>query len=833
MPPVTCPDNETLRSLLLGKLIGSQLAELEAHLLRCESCALTAEMLDGGDPLIEAIALSETPSGDEDVLGPAIEQAKRLGSLLDTVRMDEIDADYYSASAVASAESQKSRCSLDFLAPAQQPDELGRLGDYRVLTVLGVGGMGLVFKGEDLRLGRPVALKMMRPKVAAKRDSKARFLREAKAAASLSHDHIVQIYHVGEHDGVPFIAMQFLAGESLKARLKRIGQLPDAEVIRIGKEVASGLAAAHEAGMIHRDIKPENIWMELKTDRAKILDFGLVRDDHSDEGLTRSGTIVGTPRYMAPEQVVGDRVDRRSDLFSLGSMLYHLAAGKPPFTSLTVPALLYSIAHSTPRPLVEIAPQIHPTLADFIMRLLKKTPEHRPDSATEVAEELARIESDLAMSAKAADSKPLPSRVPEAANQPARKPPRHRWPLAASAGMAALAMILGVIVITIRSRVGNETKIKVAEGTTTNLHLAPGREVTIKHHLPQIATSKTQQSDPASNQADASQRVQPPLAIVPFAASEAKSHQAAWSAFRGQPIEITNSIGMMLVLIPPGEFSMGSTTTPEELVELFPGSSIRWFQREYPSHTVQITQPYYLGAHEVTVAEFKQFVSTTGYRTTAETEGDAQVWKNTKLQTLNGASWRNPGLLQEPTSPVTCVSWDDAMAFCQWLSDKEGRSYRLPTESQWEYACRAGADTHFFWGDAPESGDGYLNAGDITGESEQLQFRYKPTDSPANEAHLIAPVGSFKPNPFGLHDMAGNLWEWCSDWFGDYPSTEQQNPAGPSTGSHRVSRGGSWASASWNWRSSFRSRSPQQYRGCGLGFRVALNMSTEDAKAEK
>jgi serine/threonine protein kinase len=423
MSAATCPDNETLKSLLLGKLAGSQVSQWEEHLLRCESCASKAETIDGHDALTEAIAHGNFPSGDEEVLSAAIEQAKRLISGLETIKTDETLTGENPLSQASSFESEHSRYKLDFLAPAEQPDELGRLGDYRVLKVLGVGGMGMVFKGEDIRLGRLVALKVMRPGIAAKPDAKARFLREAKATASLSHDHIVQIYQVGEHDGVPFIAMQYLAGESLETRLKRVGKLPDAEVIRIGKEVALGLAAAHEAGMIHRDIKPDNVWMELKTDRAKILDFGLVRDDHSDQGLTQSGTILGTPRYMAPEQVAGDKVDHRSDLFSLGSMLYHLAAGRPAFIAPTIPSLLYAIAHSTPQPLADSSPQTNPALADLIMRLLSKSPEHRPQSAAEVAKQFARIESAMKLPADNAVL-PVPSSITTTATSSAnRRPP--------------------------------------------------------------------------------------------------------------------------------------------------------------------------------------------------------------------------------------------------------------------------------------------------------------------------------------------------------------------------------------------------------------------------
>lgn len=163
---------------------------------------------------------------------------------------------------------------LDFLSPARSPDEMGWLGDYRVLDVIGAGGMGAVFEAEDIQLGRTVALKVMLPKLSRNPEAKARFLREARAQAAIEHDHVVAIHQVGESNGTPFIAMPLLRGETLAAAMRR-GRLPTADVLRIGREIAEGLAAAHEKKLIHRDIKPANIWLEGPRRRVKILDFGL------------------------------------------------------------------------------------------------------------------------------------------------------------------------------------------------------------------------------------------------------------------------------------------------------------------------------------------------------------------------------------------------------------------------------------------------------------------------------------------------------------------------------------------------------------------------------
>jgi serine/threonine protein kinase len=279
----------------------------------------------------------------------------------------------------------------DFLAPPQKPDEIGRLGPYRVLRVLGSGGMGVVFLAEDLHLERPVALKAMKPVLAVSEAAKKRFLREAKAMALLKHDHIVTIHHVGEDRGTPYLAMEFLEGELLDDRLKRERKLPVAEVLRIGRETAEGLAAAHARGLIHRDIKPGNIFLEGPRGRVKILDFGLARAAVDDAHITQSGVILGTPAFMAPEQARGEPVDARCDLFSLGCVLYRMCTGAAPFNASDAISTLVAVTVDEPRPPGQLA-AVPPELSEFIMRLLAKKREDRPASAAGVAETLGRME---------------------------------------------------------------------------------------------------------------------------------------------------------------------------------------------------------------------------------------------------------------------------------------------------------------------------------------------------------------------------------------------------------------------------------------------------------
>jgi eukaryotic-like serine/threonine-protein kinase len=294
-----------------------------------------------------------------------------------------------------------------FLAVPQSPDEIGQLGPYRVLHLLGAGGMGLVFCAEDRQLQRRVALKVMKPHLAAEAAARQRFLREARSAAAIDHDHVISIYQVGEDRGMPFLAMPLLQGETLHARLRREGRFPPAEIVRIGREIADGLTAAHERGLIHRDIKPANLWLEAAKQRVKILDFGLARAVADPSQLTMSGAVVGTPYYMAPEQARGGRVDPRSDLFSLGCVLYQMCTAALPFPGSDVLSVLSALALHHPPPPAESRPEIPQDLSQLIMELLAKDPRERPDSARTVLEAFHRIGRDLA----AGTSGPAASRV--------------------------------------------------------------------------------------------------------------------------------------------------------------------------------------------------------------------------------------------------------------------------------------------------------------------------------------------------------------------------------------------------------------------------------------
>jgi formylglycine-generating enzyme required for sulfatase activity len=298
------------------------------------------------------------------------------------------------------------------------------------------------------------------------------------------------------------------------------------------------------------------------------------------------------------------------------------------------------------------------------------------------------------------------------------------------------------------------------------------------------------------------------------------------------PAVVTNSIGMKLALIPAGEFEMGNPRTPEEETAFFQRYSNQFkperFQNEYPRHRVRITRPFYLGVHEVTLKQFGRFVRDTDYRTEAETGKPKGAWRFFPEKGRSGfdadASWRNPGYPQGDDHPAVVVSYNDALAFCAWLSRKEHAKYRLPTEAEWEYACRAGTTTRYSSGDDPESLAQVANVLDATAK-QRLPAIGGSAIGFSDGYAFTAPVGRFRPNAWGLCDMHGNVWEWCADWYGadSYAHSPVDDPLGPETGTVRVLRGGAWSELPvWGVRSSFRGHIPPTIRaGAYIGFRVA------------
>lgn len=275
------------------------------------------------------------------------------------------------------------------LTPSDKSGCLGTLGNYEVVELVGRGGMGLVVRAYDPKLNRIVAIKVMAPELAVHPMAARRFMREAQAAAPVSHDHVVTIHAIEEIHRPPFIVMEFIGGQSLQQKIDRTGALSLKEILRIGMQTAAGLAAAHKQGLVHRDVKPANILLENGVERVKLTDFGLARAV-DDAGITQTGQISGTPSFMSPEQAQGEQVDHRSDLFSLGSVMYTMCTGRPPFRADTAVATLRRVCDETPRRLRTIVPEVPEWLEAIITKLLAKNPADRFQSAEEVADLLGQ-----------------------------------------------------------------------------------------------------------------------------------------------------------------------------------------------------------------------------------------------------------------------------------------------------------------------------------------------------------------------------------------------------------------------------------------------------------
>jgi Protein kinase domain/Putative zinc-finger len=367
-----CPADARLRRLLADALSANEVREIEQHLDECPDCRRRLDGMAGvtavGYALDEARERTRTASPDLD------QAIKRLQFEL-TAREVDGHGDLPAGTPA--------------LPPSTRPEFIGRLGGIEIRRVIGRGGMGVVYEGLDPALDRTVAVKVLSPHLVGDSPAKERFLREARAAAALADDHVVTIHAIDQVDGLPFLVLQYVAGESLADRLTREGRLPVEAVARIGAQVARGLAAAHASGLVHRDVKPANILIEQGTGIVRLTDFGLAKLI-GQGSVTAVGTVPGTPGYMSPEQAAGHDLDERSDLFSLGVVLYAAAVGRPPFSGDSPFVVLDQIRTRSPVPLAEVDPSLPDWFCSVVDGLLAKEPGQRIQTAAETADLLER-----------------------------------------------------------------------------------------------------------------------------------------------------------------------------------------------------------------------------------------------------------------------------------------------------------------------------------------------------------------------------------------------------------------------------------------------------------
>ena len=361
-----CLQPSDIEALLAGTAQASQCELWEEHFSSCESCRM-AMASQVGDPKW----WHEAEQSLLQHVGESLRDSQiRLGETAPRELTDERES---------------LEVLLKLLGPTDDPKFMGRIGSYEVLGVLGRGGMGIVFKAFDAPLNRFVAIKTLLLHLAASGAARKRFAREAQAVAAVVDDHVMAIHCVDEWQGVPYLVMTYSRGITLQKRLSDKGPLEVREILRIGMQAAKGLAAAHAQGIVHRDIKPANIFLDQNVERVQLMDFGLARAV-DDASLTRTGVLAGTPQYMSPEQARAEAVDHRSDLFSLGSVMYAMCTGHAPFRAESSYSVLRLITDKEPRPIREVNPDVPEWLCMIISKLMAKQADDRFSSAQEVAQ---------------------------------------------------------------------------------------------------------------------------------------------------------------------------------------------------------------------------------------------------------------------------------------------------------------------------------------------------------------------------------------------------------------------------------------------------------------
>jgi serine/threonine protein kinase len=420
-PANACPNHSCLQAMLAGQLAETEQQDVIRHVETCAACQQVLDSLTLASQSWEnvAVELQKEKHAPAPALRQVIEQAKRAAVAQSTGPIEAQERSTPRGDAAAGTETQAERrpvpCGEDltFLAQPTRADSIGRLGHYEILAILGKGGFGRVFKAFDDKLHRMVAIKVLSPELAANGTARQRFIREARAAAAVSHEHLVTIHAVEEDHRPPYLVMQLVDGVTLQQKLDQSGALGLKEILRIGLQMAEGLAAAHKHGLVHRDIKPANVLLENGIERVKITDFGLARAV-DDASVTQSGTVAGTPMYMSPEQAEGITIDHRSDLFSLGTVLYAMCAGHPPYRADGTHAVLKRVIDASPRPIREFNPEIPKWLCDIIAKLHAKNPDDRFRAAKEVADLLGQHLAHLQQPKQVAKPRRVKARKPQA-----------------------------------------------------------------------------------------------------------------------------------------------------------------------------------------------------------------------------------------------------------------------------------------------------------------------------------------------------------------------------------------------------------------------------------
>jgi formylglycine-generating enzyme required for sulfatase activity len=641
------------------------------------------------------------------------EKLERLAALLDRGLLTRDEFEQQKAALLATTSGPPPSLS-DPSIPAQ-------VGAYRILSPIGQGGMGAVYRGRHRsdtiadRQGGDVAIKVMHTQFARNPEFQARFEREASLGLKLDHPGIVKVHDLVVDAGTLALVMELVDGRSLADLIgKEVGPIPWARAWPMVLQLLNAVEYAHGQGVIHRDLKPANV-MVGPVGNLKIMDFGVAKEIGA-RGVTATGTILGTVDYMAPEQHTDAKnVDERADVYALGMTLYEMLAGRLPWGDEVdaVGVLHRKLDEAIPEP-TDFYPSIPAQVVAGVMGALTTDRVDRTDGV-----------STLLASFWSASGNAVSSRL---RGQEQRS-------TVAETGLAAERGMDGG-----RNTAPGQPGRRRAERTPT-----PGRRMSVR-----VLT----------------------LVLVGVALVAVSTVRCPPSSKDMSPVthgareRVDDTTGIELVLVPTGSFSMGSPVTEDGR-----------FAGEEALHRVQIGSPFWMAKYPVTNEQYARFLDANPDHRKPE------LWSSL--------------VPKEPRCPVVGVSWGDAVAFCEWAG------MRLPTEAEWEYACRAGATTRYWSGD---SEDDLARVGWYDGNSEQK----------------VHPVGELAANPFGLHDMHGGVWEWCSDWFSADTTGSEIDPTGPPAGKVRVVRGGSVLKPAKWARCACRGEGPPSTTERDFGFRPVL-----------
>lgn len=441
----SCPGQEELRKCVYNQLLPKDSDSIKSHVKMCPMCRVSFTAILKEKVNQESQGIGPMTSGSQTGKDSAV-KVPSAPILKPESAEQKSDQPIYSTQQKVITPQLKP--AYPFLEPPTKAGGIGCLGDYELVRVLGEGGMGIVFEADDKRLGRKVALKVLRPELTDE-SFRQRFEREGRISSSIQDDNICLVYQVGVHKSVSYMAMEFLKGEDLDEKLKRDGWLPIPVVFKIAKQMALGLAVAHEKKLIHRDIKPANVWLESggpgsDFKRVKLLDFGLAKSTEVESTLTAKGMIVGTPNYMAPEQICGEPLDERADLFSLGCVMYRMLSGKVPFEKENTLAVLHAVVESEIPSLNDLDQKLPKEVYGLMTKLLSKDPADRPATARKVVSMIEAIESS---GLENQSSKVLSSMLFKAPAIQMQKKSKIPMGAIVGAGVILLAVIIGIILL--------------------------------------------------------------------------------------------------------------------------------------------------------------------------------------------------------------------------------------------------------------------------------------------------------------------------------------------------------------------------------------------------